>query len=121
MKQKISDEELLLLQQLKRVKAEISKLGEMRPGSISEQYNVCGQKDCCCKDKENPQKHGPYYQLSYTRKGRSTSEFVRVEDVKIVRRQLADYKKFGELKDEWTGISIDLARLRRENRKAKTV
>lgn len=47
------------------IKNEIMGLGEIRNGSVSEQYNVCGNPTCGCKDKDNPQKHGPYYQLSY--------------------------------------------------------
>jgi hypothetical protein len=95
------------------IKGEIAALGEMRPGALTEQYNVCGQENCRCKDKKNPQRHGPYHQLSYTRKGRSTSEFVKADDVAGVQSQLADYKRFMALKDEWVGISIALAKLRR--------
>ena len=46
------------------IKNEIMELGEIRNGSVSEQYNVCGNPTCRCKDKDNPQKHGPYYQLT---------------------------------------------------------
>ena len=42
----------------------------MKPDSINEQYNVCGSPNCKCKDKKNPQKHGPYYYLSFTFKGK---------------------------------------------------
>lgn len=99
--------------QIVQIKNDIAELGEMRNGSISEQYNICGNPACRCKDKENPQKHGPYYQLSYSFNKRSTSEFVRSEDVGKVRKQLSDYKTFIRLKDEWVGISIQLAKLRK--------
>ncbi len=103
-----------LLKRIEQIKAEIGNLGEMRPGSLSEQYNVCGNPNCRCKDKKNPKKHGPYYQLSYTWKGKSTSEFVRREDVEVVREQLAGYRRFNELKDEWIECCIKLAKLRRK-------
>jgi hypothetical protein len=109
----VTKHEKSLLTRIDAIKREIAMLGEMRPGALTEQYNVCGQENCRCKDKTNPQRHGPYYQLSYTRKGRSTSEFVKADDVARVRSQLADYKRFMELKDEWAGISIELAKLRR--------
>jgi len=114
-----ADVEEALLLRIKGIKKKIARLGEIRPGTLTEQYNVCGRKNCRCKDKANPQKHGPYYQLSYTRNGKSTSEFVREDDLKRVRGQLADYQKFAALKDEWVGASIDLAKLRRERRKAE--
>ncbi len=109
----MTKQEKILRARIDAIKGEIAMLGEMRPGTLTEQYNVCGQENCRCKDKKNPQRHGPYYQLSYTRKGRSTSEFVKADAVAGVRGQLADYKRFMELKDEWVGISIALAKLRR--------
>ncbi len=105
-----------LLTRLEEIKFEISKLGEIRTGSLTEQYNVCGQQNCKCKDKKNPKKHGPYYQLSYTRYKKSTSEFISRERVDAVRQQLADYKTFMKLKDEWIDISIQLAKLRRKKK-----
>ena len=36
-------------------------LGPMLPGSISEQWNVCGTQGCRCKDPNKPVKHGPYW------------------------------------------------------------
>ena len=63
------------------IKKELMQLGELRPGSLSKQFNVCGKPACRCKDPKNPKKHGPYYQISYSRKGKSSSKFVRPQDV----------------------------------------
>ena len=98
------------------IKNEIAKLGEIRTGSLTEQYNVCGKSSCKCKDPDDPQKHGPYYKLSYTRYRKSTSEFVRNEDVDQLRQQLHDYKSFMALKDEWIDRSIQLSKLRKASR-----
>ena len=101
------------LKRIEEVKHEISGLGEIRTGSLSEQWNVCGNPKCRCKDKENPQKHGPYYQLSYTRYGKSSTEFVSRKNVDTVRKQLEDYKAFMSLKDEWIDLSVAIAKLRK--------
>ena len=103
-----------LLSRIEKIKTEIAQIGEMRPGSLSEQYNVCGNPTCRCKDKKNPQKHGPYHQLSYTWKRKSTSEFVREQDVPVVKEQLANYRHFMELRDEWIDCCIQLAKLRKK-------
>lgn len=87
----------------------------MRPGSLSTQYNVCGNPNCRCKRSDNPIKHGPYYQISYTRKGRSKTEFVKSEDVKEVRLQLKNYQLFKKLTDEWVELPLVVARLRKQN------
>ena len=60
----------------------------MRPGSLSEQYNVCGTAGCRCKDARKPVKHGPYYHLNYTWRGKSRTEFVKEEAVEVSRQQL---------------------------------
>ena len=96
---------------LQKIKKLLSELGEMRPGSLSTQYNVCGTPNCRCKHPEKPVKHGPYYQISYTRKGRSKTEFVKAEDVKMVKQQLQNYQVFKKLTDEWVELSLSLARL----------
>lgn len=98
------------------IKREIEKLGELRTGSLTEQYNVCGKKGCKCKDPDKPQKHGPYFKLSYMRYRKSTSEFVRKEDVEQLREHLRNYKTFMALKDEWIDRSIQLAKLRKASR-----
>jgi hypothetical protein len=102
-----------LLSRLDAIRREISQLGEVRVGSLTRQHNVCGNPNCACRDPENPRKHGPYHQLSFTRYGKSTSEFVKAEDVEAVRESLENYKALMRLKDEWIDISIFLSRLRR--------
>lgn len=101
------------LKRIETIKEEIRTITEMRTGSLSEQWNVCGKSGCRCKDSENPKKHGPYYQLSYTRHRKSSSEFVSKEDVVRVRKQLSNYKTFMVLKDEWIDLSIEISRLRK--------
>ncbi len=71
------------------IKAALAALGPLRPGSLSQQYNVCGNPRCRCKAAP-PQKHGPYYQLSYTFRGKSHSDFVRRDALPQVQGASAD-------------------------------
>ncbi len=103
-----------LQERIQRIKEELVGLGDMRPGTLSKQYNVCGKPGCRCKDPKKPEKHGPYYQLSYSHQGRSTTEFVKKHLVSDVRRQLRIYAQFRELTDEWVAISIKIAVARRK-------
>jgi hypothetical protein len=99
---------------IKEIQKTLSEMGEMRPGSLSMQYNVCGNPSCRCKDKENPQKHGPYYQLSYTHKGKSTTEFVKAEKVNEVRQQIQNFREFKKLTEQWVDLSVKIAKLRKK-------
>jgi hypothetical protein len=104
--------------QIEKVKAELLKLGPMRPGSLSQQYSACQKPGCKCVDPAHPQKHGPFYQLSYTHLGKSTTQFVRPQFVPEVRQQLANYKKFKALTQQWVTLALELCKL--EMQKARS-
>jgi len=99
---------------LARIQAELVALGPIHPGSLSIQYNVCGTPGCQCKDPRNPQKHGPYHQLSYTWRGKSTTRFVRPGLVAILKAKLARYQRFRELTAAWVDVAIALEALERQ-------
>jgi hypothetical protein len=101
----------VLKRKIERIKAELLQLEELRPGSLSEQFNVCGTPGCRCK-KSPPERHGPYYQVSYTRKGRSGSRFVRRHQVAAVKRQLRNYARMRDLLDRWIEAATELSDLR---------
>ena len=114
----MSRREQVLERRIERIKRELHALGDLRPGSLSEQYNVCGVEGCRCKASP-PRKHGPYYQLSFTRKGKATSRFVRREEVAIVRRQLKNYAQLRALVDAWIDAAMELSTLRLEQRRER--
>jgi hypothetical protein len=99
---------------IEQLKQQLAELGPMHPGSLSEQYNVCGKLGCRCKDAKNPQKHGPYYQLSFTWRGKSHTRFVRTEGLPEMRQKIAYYKRFRELTDEWVDLVVELEQQERE-------
>jgi hypothetical protein len=109
----MSDETEIWQARIEEIKQRLFELGEMRPGSISEQYNVCGNPSCKCKDPEEPKKHGPYYQLSYTHQGRSTTEFVKKDKLPVIRQQVENYRTFKQLTKEWVDLSVKIARQRK--------
>jgi len=92
-----------------QVKRQLQAQGPMRPGSLSRQYNVCGKPGCRCKDPKHPRRHGPYYQLNYVYRGKKTSKFIRREVLKQVQAELANYKKFRRLTEQWIGLALNLA------------
>jgi len=97
----------ILHDEINKVQKELLKVEEFRPGSLSLQYNVCGSPGCRCKGKY-PVKHGPYYKVSYTRKGKGKNLFIKKEEVEIVKNQIENYNKFKKLMDSWIDISIEI-------------
>jgi len=84
---------------IERIKAELTAIGDMRPGSLTKQY-------------KDPQSHsGPYYQLSYTLDRQSRTEYIRRESVADIRRRVSNYKRFKKLCAEWIALGIEHSRL----------
>lgn len=102
---------------LARLQQELFRLGPLHPGTISEQYNVCGQAGCRCKDPRKPQRHGPYYQLSFAWRGKHSTRFLRPEQVEPMRRQVANYTRLRELISEWVELEIERERGERKEEK----
>ena len=82
-----------------RIKRALVEIGPMRPGSPARQY----------KDPQN--QAGAYWQISYTRRMKSRTEYVRREWVKDIRRQTATHKRFKRLVDQWIDLAIEHSRL----------
>ena len=102
-----------LEKEIEAIKRQLVAIGDLRPGSLSKQYNVCGNPNCRCKE-DPPRKHGPYYQLSFTRKGRSRTRFIKKVNVTTVRKQMKNYSRLRDLVDRWIELSTELCQKKME-------
>lgn len=100
---------------IKKIKKELEELGEIMPGSLSKQYNICGNPTCRCKDRENPRKHGPYYNLSYTWNGKGKTKFVRKEELVHTKERVKNYKILKRLVKQWVDLSLEIVELRKKS------
>ena len=80
-----------------RKMTELLRGGPILPGTISEQWNVCGKKGCRCRDKVTPRRHGPYSQLSFTLGGKSSSMFIKSTDLVKAQQYTSRYREFKQL------------------------
>jgi len=91
---------LQIQKRIEIIKSELQNIGEMRPGSITRQY-------------KNPkEKKGGFYQISYTHKMKSKTEYLRPEFLNDIKRQVRNYKKFKKLTDEWSSIALEQSQLK---------
>jgi hypothetical protein len=90
----------------------IKEIGPVLPGNLETFYNVCGKAGCRCKDKQNPQKHGPYHRLSYSIAGRNSSMFVKKDDVESVKDMVGNYRKLRELSLQLALANLDSVKQR---------
>ena len=96
------------MEEIKLIKKELLQIGDMRPGSLTEQ-----------KRKIKGKMMWPYWQVSYTQNRKSKTEYVREEFVKKIRDEIYEYKEFKNLMERWVELSIDLSKERMKLQKEK--
>jgi len=82
---------------IEKIKQELARVGDMRPGSLSVQTRSWG---------------GEYCQLSYTHQGKGRTQYVSADKREEVERQIANYRKFRDLTKEWVDLAIELCKLK---------
>ena len=97
--------------EIETIRRKLMEIGPMHPGSISMQYQVCGNPGCKCMHPKHPQRHGPYPKLSFTRRGQRVCRFVRAESVEELQPRLEAYRQFRKLTDRWIALSIEIGKI----------
>lgn len=80
---------------INKIKEKILAIGDMRTGSLTKQF----------PKNEKTKKRG-YYQISYTHKMKSKTEYVKPEDVLKIRNEIKEYKRFKLLIQQWIDLAI---------------
>jgi len=86
---------------IQNIKKKLLEVGVMRPGSLTKQMQRRSTSD----------KVFEYWQLSYTHKMKSKTDYVRQDLVKQTEAQVKEFKKFKKLVDEWIDLAIEHAKL----------
>lgn len=81
------------------IKQSLLELGDIRPGSLSKQ--IAGGPS---------RKPRQYWQLSYTYKMRSRTDYIRDELVEQIENETLEYKKFKKLIENLIEFSIQLSK-----------
>jgi hypothetical protein len=82
------------------VKGELMRIKEMRPGSLTYQYQ---------RPKE---KKGGFYQISYTYRMKSKTEYVKAEFVQDLKTQITTFKRFKQLMQQWVDLAIQHSKVK---------
>lgn len=102
--------ELLLLRR-DHLRTQLSEMGDMRPGSLTERYRKCGKPSCRCARKGAPG-HGPSYSLTHPVKGKTVTRIIPPGPaVEHTRRQIAEYQRFRTVVRELVAVSEQLCDL----------
>jgi hypothetical protein len=84
--------------EIEEIKQALQCVGPIRPGNLTRQYR-------------NPkEKKMPYWQLSYTYRMKSYTQYVRKDSMEAVRAETENYRKYKALTDRWVELGIEISK-----------
>jgi hypothetical protein len=94
------------------VQLQISRLGDMRSGSISTTGGKCGNPRCHCHQPNDPG-HGPFFRLTRKVKGKSVTEsFATPSALRKAQREVEEFHRFRQLSHDLLEVNEQICRLR---------
>ncbi|MGH9627182.1 MAG: DUF6788 family protein [Bryobacteraceae bacterium] len=101
-----------LEQQRSLLAAQLSHLGDLRPGSVTGIVRRCGKPTCHCAQPDDPG-HGPTLRLTYKVQGKTISEALPTPAlVRKAEREISEFRKFQELSRSFLDVNEKICRLR---------
>lgn len=101
----------VLVQQREQLKAELTKIGDMRPGSLVARFRKCGKAACRCA-KKGAAGHGPSYSLTHPVRGKTVTRIIPAGPaVDRTRQQLDQYHRFRRLVQQLVSVSEQICDL----------
>jgi hypothetical protein len=93
---------------------EIGRVGDMRQGSITENFRACGKPTCACSAEDHPG-HGPYY--AFTTKVAGTTKTVNMKPgprLAKFEREVRAYRHFRALTEQLLEVNEAICEARPE-------
>ena len=89
---------------------ELATIGYISPGSVVSRYTSCGKPGCRCQG-DPPQRHGPYYQWSRARGGKTVSHRLNETEAELYRSWIANRRRIEQLIAQMERTSADVGEL----------
>jgi len=91
---------------------QISEIGDMRKGSITEAFRCCGKPTCGCHATDHPG-HGPYYAFTRNVGGKTRTVHMR-PGAKLIKfeREVSNYREFRRLSNELIAVNETICEAR---------
>ncbi len=101
-----------LEQQRSLLAAQLTQLGDLRPGSVTGVIRRCGKPSCHCAQPDDPG-HGPTLRLTYKVQGKTITQALPTPaSVRKAEREIAEFRKFQQLSRSFLDVSEKICRLR---------
>jgi hypothetical protein len=90
-----------------QVKSKLAAIGPMRPGKLTRQY------------KDPKARTGAYWQLNYTYRMKSRTEYVRPESLGRIKKENGAFKRFKAMVDALISLELRISTLKSELEKGR--
>jgi len=93
--------------ELRRISAELAKVGPVLPGSVLRRFTRCGRPGCKCMA-DPPEPHGPYW--SWTRKVRAKTitRYFSEEQYEDYREMFDNAKRLRSLCEQLESVTLEI-------------
>lgn len=99
---------------------EISRVGDMRKGSITETYRCCGKPTCACQANDHAG-HGPYFAFTTKVGGKTRTVQLRPGSrLDKFQREVDTYRRFRALSEKLIEVNGSICEARPEPTEADT-
>lgn len=93
------------------LRRQLAAIGDLRPGSLVQNYRKCGKPGCRCAAPQHPG-HGPYWLLTWSVGGKTRSRSIPASQVEATKAQIAECRRLRRLVAELIRVSDDLCQSR---------
>jgi hypothetical protein len=91
-----------------KIQADMSALGFVLQGSVTERWMECGNVTCQCHS-DRKARHGPYCQWSWKAKGKTHSVYLTAEQAAICREWIGNHRRLEKLLKKLRALSLRAA------------
>ena len=108
----MTDSLAVLEEQRAQTQVQISRLGDMRSGSITSTGGRCGNPGCHCHRPGDPG-HGPFYRLTRKVNGKSVTEtFSTAAALRKAQQEVEQFHRFRQLSHDLLEVNEKICKLR---------
>ncbi|EQD28314.1 hypothetical protein B2A_14990, partial [mine drainage metagenome] len=83
-----------------QLRAELAQMDYVCSGTLLERMKTCGKPACRCAQ-DPAARHGPYYEWGHMKAGKLVHRLVSAEQATLLRRAIANYRRFRKLLRTW--------------------
>lgn len=106
MKKKILEQKLRTYNhEYEKTKKLIQKVGFIADGSLTKSYSRCGKINCRCQ-KHKKYRHGPYYQLTWKKNGKTVTRYLSNETAQLYQEYFDNRQYLKNIISKMSCISL---------------